>query len=400
MCMTDRCRRVEEALRLLRDESLPVKQRVQRTLPGIYELIGDLPDPIGTLIQGTLADVDPDVLSDAEAYRLLGTLHSFATLMLASEQRAQNAEPDERLPPDEVVDPILAELDQSISRIPVDAIRQAREHRERIVPGLIQLIRRATADAAGGGLLEGHGQLFALLLLAEFRAKEALPAILDAVSLPGELPFDLFDDEAIPEVLARVLAALADDRPDAIDDLIRSPLRNEHVRWSAALAFRLLVRAGKLGRDEVLQRLREHLRRAIEHSDRQIIVPLIDELSYYTPREAMAEIEQAYREGLVDEEAIRLSDVREMLGRSDAQMRALWDHLEPIGIDDTIAELQKWPTFREAAPEPPRAPAPAGPSAPPRAAPPQSTSGVRIGRNDPCPCGSGRKHKKCCGARR
>ena len=21
----------------------------------------------------------------------------------------------------------------------------------------------------------------------------------------------------------------------------------------------------------------------------------------------------------------------------------------------------------------------------------------KIGRNDPCPCGSGRKHKKCCG---
>jgi SEC-C motif-containing protein len=24
--------------------------------------------------------------------------------------------------------------------------------------------------------------------------------------------------------------------------------------------------------------------------------------------------------------------------------------------------------------------------------------GPRIGRNDPCPCGSGKKHKKCCGA--
>jgi preprotein translocase subunit SecA len=22
---------------------------------------------------------------------------------------------------------------------------------------------------------------------------------------------------------------------------------------------------------------------------------------------------------------------------------------------------------------------------------------VKVGRNDPCPCGSGRKHKKCCG---
>ncbi len=24
---------------------------------------------------------------------------------------------------------------------------------------------------------------------------------------------------------------------------------------------------------------------------------------------------------------------------------------------------------------------------------------VKVGRNDPCPCDSGRKHKKCCGAR-
>jgi uncharacterized protein YecA (UPF0149 family) len=22
---------------------------------------------------------------------------------------------------------------------------------------------------------------------------------------------------------------------------------------------------------------------------------------------------------------------------------------------------------------------------------------VRVGRNDPCPCGSGKKYKKCCG---
>ena len=24
--------------------------------------------------------------------------------------------------------------------------------------------------------------------------------------------------------------------------------------------------------------------------------------------------------------------------------------------------------------------------------------GPKVGRNDPCPCGSGKKHKKCCGA--
>jgi len=25
-------------------------------------------------------------------------------------------------------------------------------------------------------------------------------------------------------------------------------------------------------------------------------------------------------------------------------------------------------------------------------------AGDKVGRNDPCPCGSGKKYKKCCGA--
>ena len=28
----------------------------------------------------------------------------------------------------------------------------------------------------------------------------------------------------------------------------------------------------------------------------------------------------------------------------------------------------------------------------------QRRVGEKIGRNDPCPCGSGKKYKKCCGA--
>ncbi len=33
-----------------------------------------------------------------------------------------------------------------------------------------------------------------------------------------------------------------------------------------------------------------------------------------------------------------------------------------------------------------------------KASPPPGSSAPRIGRNDPCPCGSGKKYKKCCGA--
>jgi len=36
----------------------------------------------------------------------------------------------------------------------------------------------------------------------------------------------------------------------------------------------------------------------------------------------------------------------------------------------------------------------------PKTPPPQPIvrAGPKVGRNDPCPCGSGKKHKKCCGA--
>jgi len=33
----------------------------------------------------------------------------------------------------------------------------------------------------------------------------------------------------------------------------------------------------------------------------------------------------------------------------------------------------------------------------PAAAPPIQRDGPKVGRNDPCPCGSGKKYKQCCG---
>ena len=37
-------------------------------------------------------------------------------------------------------------------------------------------------------------------------------------------------------------------------------------------------------------------------------------------------------------------------------------------------------------------------SGPPRMAPSPAPKRLKVGRNDPCPCGSGKKYKKCCAA--
>jgi len=88
-----------------------------------------------------------------------------------------------------------------------------------LLPHLIDLIRKATATIRAGESLNGNGHLFALYLLTELCAKESLGAIVEAVSLPGEGPFDLFGD-SITEDLNRILAVLAADQPEVIDQLI------------------------------------------------------------------------------------------------------------------------------------------------------------------------------------
>jgi hypothetical protein len=69
------------------------------------------------------------------------------------------------------------------------------------------------------------------------------------------------------------------------------------------------------------------------------------------------------------------------------------DTNKKIHIDDVIAELETWACYAPKTPPEPK-PKPADP--PPVPARTELKAKKKIGRNDPCPCGSGKKYKKCC----
>ena len=218
------------------------------------------------------------------------------------------------------LDKILLDLDTAGRELPVEAIREARRHRDAMVPKLIDVLQEASAKARSGEKREGQAPFFALFLLTEFQAKEALPAILEAVSLPGELPFDLFGD-AITSVLARVLAALADDQFEVLDQLIRDQGLNEYVRWEGAQTYLLLVRDGRLPRLEAVQRLQQHLREAIQRDDFRIAGPLVSQLTRLAPKEAYEDIAAAYRDGLVETILVTLNDVEKNIAEGESGFR-------------------------------------------------------------------------------
>lgn len=297
---------------------------------------------------------------------------------------------------------IMAELDSACGVLPEAAIREARAHRDVMVPRLIQEIREATAKIRSGQKVEGMAHFFALFMLTEFGAKEALPAIIEAVSLPGEGPFDLFED-AITECLAGILVKLSDDPIPLLDGLIQNQQLNEFVRWEGAQGYAHLVRNGRLSREQAVEHLREHLRREMDGQHvYEVITGLISTLDLLAAREGYEQIKEAFAQGLVDEWSINLKDVDRSIAKGEKGVQDRLDDLRVI--DDAIEELRTWAAFRpveskpslRAAERPARSELPAEPAAQRVEAIAQLTSSKHVGRNDPCPCGSGKKYKKCC----
>jgi Protein of unknown function (DUF1186) len=155
------------------------------------------------------------------------------------------------------------------------------------------VLQETARQGREGRLTKGNAHVFALLLLAEFKAQEALPALLEVISLPGDMAELLFDD-AITENLPRVLATLAADRIEALDSLIENAELNSYVRWAGSRAIGYLVQDGKLSRASAVQRLQSHLRAAIDKQDSWQATVLDCDLCYLNPLEAKAEIDEAF----------------------------------------------------------------------------------------------------------
>ena len=270
---------------------------------------------------------------------------------------------------------------------------------------------------------------------------EAWPAIKEAISLPGELPFEMFDD-LIMTLLPRILVVMVADRLDELDVLIGNRDLNEFVRWAAVQAYVRLALENRLTHAEVVERLRRHLQAAIDNRDGDIAGPLVSELTDLVGTAARAEIDAAFERNLAGD-ITHPAYVDEVFSDPEADFRSRLEHYDVGPIDDVIAELEDWDSFdpeRSAVCEsdsdadefddddedaydefddemdgdneverawPARgARTDLRPILDEMAARPQEDYEggtirrleARVGRNDPCPCGSGKKFKKCCGA--
>lgn len=223
--------------------------------------------------------------------------------------------------------------------------------------------------------------------LVQLRADEAIPPLVEVFRR-----VDAVVDDWVSEDLPKDLAEFGAAALGPLTAFLANAERGDWSRVASAQAIGYVGKAHLELRLDCIARLSAQLERFAEQSE-TLNAFLISPLWDLRAVEAMSVIERAFASRRVDESV--LGDVEDVqiefglktqrehppkpnkLTRMGEELRARWTAAGlPLPHADEI-----WP---EPDPGPPV-------FSEPYVAPP------KVGRNDPCPCGSGKKFKKCCG---
>jgi hypothetical protein len=302
------------------------------------------------------------------------------------------------------IDEILEKFKWFDGKFEQEAVEAAIARKEEVTPKLLRILeeiadptRAAEIDAKG----EYMAHLYAMYLLAQFRETRAYPLMLRIALLPGDLLESFFGD-CVTESFGQVFASVCDGNLEGIQSIIENPAVDEWVRGAALGGLVTLAVEGIKSREEVLNYFAELFHGKLADKNDIVWSELVGySTDLYAP-ELLGEVEKAYQQDLVDSSVIGLDDVRRDLARGKAwALDKLAADSHRHLVSDTVKEMSWWACFHEEElPHKPETGASVIDADDLRWK--DSNSGykrtaAKIGRNDPCPCGSGKKYKKCCG---
>ncbi len=291
--------------------------------------------------------------------------------------------------------------DTETGGFPKKALQEIIARKEEMIPHLLAILESVHADPAAfiGGPKAVHC-IYAAYLLAQFRETRAYRPLMALMNLGERIPQDLFED-SITEDMHNIVASVYDGDEEPLRNLIENHDADEFARACAGLeTYPVLVHAGVMTMESVEGYFRELFEGKLEREHSAVwnnLCSLCGELGFTS---LLPHVRKAFEEGLCDPFFDQLEDIE---NRAESGGVRDWAQKCQL-VDDVVAMMEPWACFH---PETPRKTAKPPPdelanllgtrefSSRPSVPPPPKYPGV--GRNDPCPCASGRKFKKCCG---
>jgi len=272
--------------------------------------------------------------------------------------------------------------------LPRAALAAAGQSREALVPVFLERIERLTRaepDVAAGDL----AFIFIYHLLAEWRETRAYRPMLRLLRSDPEV-IDALMGDGITECGARLVVSLFDGDLAPIVEAALDPRAEEFVRGQMLDALAMLALDQPPLRPTVEDVLRRFPDAAGEATPDIVWCAWSMAVAALGMADMTPAVRRAYEDGLIDPLLARFSDFEDDLAEAirDGRPRQTGRHGP---IDDAIAELSTLYCFSKAYLE-----AEARRTLPVATEAWLSRNAPKTGRNDPCPCGSGRKFKKCC----
>jgi hypothetical protein len=274
-----------------------------------------------------------------------------------------------------------------------ELIDSAIELKDEISPYLVKVLENVLSNPEKyieNEKLVDH--VYSIMLLGHFRESKAHKVIVDLCSLPDDMSYKLYGDLIagdLPTILVRTCNRQI--------DLIKSMVLNKNIygfcRIAAANAMTYAVLDGIVTRKEVLSFFGT-LFTGTEADDMPDFWSILATYAYYLyPKEIMHTIKQAYDDGLIFSGAIGYGEFEEAIEDGEEKcLERLKNDYERGSLDDIHDSMSWWACFDQAKKDP----VPIEAALHSKVTALKKGKTKKIGRNAPCPCGSGKKYKKCC----
>ena len=294
------------------------------------------------------------------------------------------------------LDSIVHELARAGDDLPRDAMQRSLENWTETALPLLAVLE-AYADGEDRSEHATNAVFFILHLVGQARERRAFPAICrlarDAEALERAL------GDGISVTLPGILIGTFDGELERLKELIQNEHVDEIVRADGFDALTYLTATGAVPLETTAAYLRDL------HGEMQ---PQEMSFAWYGWQKSVALlgledlqplVAAAFDRGLIDPTVTDfgcfLQDLR--IARASDNILALLAEQHIAPLDDAVAELSKWHAFSEEHKRE-KAGASAGGCVSEfwHAQEPVVNPFRAVGRNDPCPCGSGKKFKRCC----
>lgn len=230
----------------------------------------------------------------------------------------------------------------------------------------------------------------ALYVLSSLKAHEALDTVFTMMRQSVEY-FDFWLSDMLTEDFWHFLYLMGQNHLDRLRDFLLEPNRYRFVRTAVTVVPEQIALHQKHRRKEVIEWYDEVLRCMMEkHDDTSlfdtyVFSSIVGDLIEAGGREQFPLIEQCYASGLVLEyhsykwQEVKINLVGE---KKDYLKKEIFADIDQF-YDYWEKKWNRAADHHQKSPDAPAQPDIAKP---------------KTGRNEPCPCGSGKKYKKCCGA--